>query len=87
MLPIRCFTCNKFIGDAWKPYCKGKLTQPNGAVLDEMNLTRICCRRMLLTHVTVIDDIMHFSNADSVLDESQTRLFCEVKDERTVKCV
>lgn len=37
------------------------LKQPNpastGAILDELGLTRICCRRHMLAHVDLIDDI------------------------------
>lgn len=28
-----------------------------GHILDELNVTKYCCRRMLLSHVEIIDDI------------------------------
>lgn len=30
---------------------------PRGIILDEMGITRICCRRVLLTHVDLVDVI------------------------------
>jgi len=30
---------------------------PEGEVLDELGLTRYCCRKVLLTHIELIDDI------------------------------
>ena len=35
----------------------GFYDQRLGALLDELHLTRICCRRHLLCHVDLIDDI------------------------------
>ena len=35
----------------------GFYDQRLGALLDELGLTRICCRRHLLCHVDLIDDI------------------------------
>jgi len=31
-----------------------------GKVLDSMGITRYCCRRMLLSHVDIIDEILKF---------------------------
>ena len=30
---------------------------PEGKILDELNLKRYCCRRMMLGHVNLIDDM------------------------------
>ena len=30
---------------------------PEGKILDELNLRRYCCRRMMLGHVNLIDDM------------------------------
>ena len=50
LIPIRCFTCNKVIANKWISY--GDLIR-NGttpaAALDELRMTRDCCRRMFLT--------------------------------------
>ena len=61
IIPIRCFTCGKVIGDKWESFSKrvtvGELP---GEVLDDIIVTRYCCRRMLLSHVDIIDEILKF---------------------------
>ena len=61
IIPVRCFSCGKVIGDKWEPFsrrvARGELP---GEVLDDLDLTRYCCRRMLLSHVEIIDEILRF---------------------------
>jgi len=58
---VRCFTCGKVIGHLYEPYLdrlnKGELSEK---ILDDMGLTRYCCRRMLLTHVDLIDELLDY---------------------------
>lgn len=60
LIPIRCFTCNKVIGNKWDPYCKLIETIEPAQALDKLGLTRYCCRRMLLSHVDVIDQLLEY---------------------------
>ena len=52
IIPVRCFTCGKVIGHLWEKY---KKEIENGRspkeVLDELGVTRYCCRAVFLTHV------------------------------------
>lgn len=59
IIPVRCFSCGKVIGDKWKPYVEriSKGEKPKD-VLDDLGLKRYCCRRMLITHVEIIDEIL-----------------------------
>ena len=58
---MRCFTCGKLIGDKWEDFARRvKEGEDAGKVLDDLGLSRYCCRRMLLSHVEVIDDIIKF---------------------------
>jgi len=61
MKPIRCFTCGKLLGDKYEEFerrvIKGE--SPDRA-LDELGVKRYCCRRMLLTSVDLMDEIMKF---------------------------
>tara|TARA_B110001450_G_scaffold127246_1_gene119733 strand:- start:2264 stop:2494 length:231 start_codon:yes stop_codon:yes gene_type:complete len=75
IIPVRCFTCGKVIGDKWLDYNnlrvkynknKGEDTiidlsnvkkTPEGKAMDELNITRICCRRMFLGQTDLIDII------------------------------
>ena len=62
IIPIRCFTCGNLIADKWDEYNQLK---DNGVAPEEifkkLDLERYCCRRMLIAHVDLIDDIMKFS--------------------------
>ncbi|UCB59896.1 MAG: DNA-directed RNA polymerase subunit N [Candidatus Bathyarchaeota archaeon] len=61
IIPVRCFTCGKVIGDKWEDFAQRvKEGDDAGKVLDDLGLTRYCCRRMLLSHVEIIDEIIKF---------------------------
>jgi DNA-directed RNA polymerase I, II, and III subunit RPABC5 len=91
LIPIRCYTCGKVVGNKWEAYQElvsglrdaartGKdpevvatgddsefhiqdsgipkgMKTPEGKAMDLLGLKRYCCRRMLLTHVNIIDHI------------------------------
>lgn len=69
IIPVRCMTCGKVLADKWE-YYKSKIQQlekkkthknfdtiQTKEVLDEIGLTRYCCRRVFLGHVDLIDEI------------------------------
>ncbi|MHA1506766.1 MAG: DNA-directed RNA polymerase subunit N [Candidatus Asgardarchaeia archaeon] len=59
MFPIRCFTCGKVIGHLWEEYIRRvNEGEDPGKVLDELGVKRYCCRRMFLSHVEIVDDII-----------------------------
>ena len=75
IIPVKCFTCGKVIGNKWNFYVRevrkkkienGQdlekviyLTNNNikktveGDVMDQLGLTRMCCRRHMLPHVDI----------------------------------
>ena len=82
IIPVRCFTCHKVLGDKWEYYSKKvtehqnkqhktefdledlKITDKKGIffsdnykgnIMDELGITKICCRRHMLGHVDLID--------------------------------
>ncbi len=59
IIPVRCFTCGKPIGHLYAKYQERVEAgeSPKG-VLDDLGLERYCCRRMILTHVELIDDAL-----------------------------
>ncbi len=66
IIPVRCFTCGKVIGNKYETY----LTYGNGQeklALDELKLNRYCCRRMLLTHVNLIDKLLSYNSLQNKL--------------------
>ena len=65
IIPVRCFTCNKIVGNKWELYLKMQETcKDNDVILDNLGLKRYCCRRMLLTHVEVIDNLLSYSTTN-----------------------
>jgi DNA-directed RNA polymerase subunit N len=65
IIPIRCFTCGSLIADKWYEFAQRvQQGEDPGKVLDEMGITRYCCRRMFLSHVEVIDKILLFSGVE-----------------------
>ncbi|MHA2038435.1 MAG: DNA-directed RNA polymerase subunit N [Promethearchaeota archaeon] len=65
IIPIRCFTCSKVVANKWIPYENmiNEGVEPKEA-LDRLGLKRQCCRRMLFTHVDLIEPIMEYSTYD-----------------------
>mgnify|MGYP003976756627 FL=1 len=85
IIPIRCFTCSKVIGDLWEEYDrkvndlkntnKKKFTiedititseedslknfddNHQNKILNDLGITKMCCRRHMLGHVNLIDKI------------------------------
>ena len=61
MIPVRCFTCGALIGDKWESFARRvKNGEAPNKVLDDLGLTRYCCRRMILSNVEVIDEILKY---------------------------
>lgn len=61
MIPVRCFTCGKVVGDKWEEYDRRvKSGEKVSNVLDDLGLIRYCCRRMLISNVEIIDEILKF---------------------------
>lgn len=64
IIPIKCFTCGKVLANKWIAYEEQvKKIDENeaqhssfdkhsrGKILDDLGLTKICCRRHMLGHV------------------------------------
>lgn len=66
IIPVRCFTCGNIMGNKWDEF-KRLLEEEGGenakSILDRLGLHRFCCRRMLLTHVDVINSMLQYTAA------------------------
>ena len=74
IIPVRCYSCGKVIGHLWDKY-QSSLT--NGVTSDEaltnIGLKRYCCRRMVLSHVDLIDKLLMYSKDVEVENEYEQK--------------
>jgi DNA-directed RNA polymerase subunit N len=58
MIPVRCVTCGKVISTVWEEFKRRRDAGEDPAqVLTDLGLERYCCRRMLLSHKEIVDDL------------------------------
>ena len=72
IIPVRCFTCGKVISGVYEAYKKryeeykkavdaGEKPKENPKmILDDLEVDRYCCRRMILTHVDLVGEAAPF---------------------------
>ena len=71
IIPVRCFSCGKVIASDYVKFSsKMKDIRSNGreptheeisSAIDELGVHRYCCRRMILSHTDLIDEVLPFS--------------------------
>ncbi len=59
LVPVRCFSCNKVIGDKYEEWLKevNKHKKDNKEILDDLGLERYCCRRHMISTVDLMEII------------------------------
>ena len=61
IIPIRCFSCGKLIADIYQPYIDLLEKGVNSdEAFKQLGINRFCCRRMVVAHVDLIDDLLRF---------------------------
>jgi len=61
IIPVRCMTCGKVIGSSWEEFKKRcEKGEDPGDVMDDLGLERYCCRRILISHEDLIEDIIPY---------------------------
>jgi DNA-directed RNA polymerase subunit N len=64
IIPVRCFGCGKPIGYMWEEYKKRiESGEEAGKVLDDLKLTRYCCRAALLGHADMLSEVTKFKKS------------------------
>ena len=61
LIPVRCFTCGNLIADKFDDYQTKLIAgEDPEKVLNDLQINRYCCRRMLLTTVETIQQVIPF---------------------------
>jgi len=59
MIPVRCYTCGKVIGSSYNGFLnRVRMGENPEAVLDSLGIERYCCRRMIVSHADLSEDII-----------------------------
>eukprot|EP00515_Schizochytrium_aggregatum_P004622 CAMPEP_0202044778 /NCGR_PEP_ID=MMETSP0963-20130614/270_1 /ASSEMBLY_ACC=CAM_ASM_000494 /TAXON_ID=4773 /ORGANISM="Schizochytrium aggregatum, Strain ATCC28209" /LENGTH=69 /DNA_ID=CAMNT_0048609317 /DNA_START=71 /DNA_END=280 /DNA_ORIENTATION=- len=61
IIPVRCFTCGKVIGNKYEDYMSLLSEYSEAYVLNMLSVNRYCCRRMLITHVDLIVKLLNYN--------------------------
>ena len=68
IIPVRCFTCGKVISQVYEEFRKRyneyqkavhsgeKPKETPKQILDDVGIDRYCCRRMIISHVDLIQE-------------------------------
>ena len=64
IIPVRCMSCGKPLGHLWEEYKKRiDSGEEAGKVLEDLGLTRYCCRATLLGHADMLPEVTKFKKA------------------------
>ena len=64
LVPVRCFTCGNLVADKFEEYQnRVKSGEDPAKILDSLGIERYWCRRMLLTTVETIQQVIPFYEA------------------------
>ena len=62
LFPVRCFSCNKVIGNKIDLYEKLQNQMDNNYIFEHLGIKRYCCKRMFLGHIDdkidIIDNLL-----------------------------
>ena len=62
LIPVRCFSCGTLIGDKFEVFSKRvEEGEKPDKVLDDLQVMRWCYRRMIISHIDLIDEFLPFT--------------------------
>ena len=64
LIPVRCFTCGNLIANKYGEYStRIKAGEDPAEVMDSLHLKRYCCRRMFVSSVETIYQVIPYYEA------------------------
>lgn len=61
IIPVRCMSCGKPIAQKWEEFNERRNKGEDlKLIMDDLDLSRYCCRSHMMTHVDLIDEIARF---------------------------
>ena len=61
IIPVRCFTCGTVIGELYEKFLQRvEMGEKPDEVLDTLGLDRFCCRKMIVAHADLIDEVIPY---------------------------
>lgn len=61
IIPVRCFTCGKVIGSLYESFVsRTEMGEKPDEVLDSLGIERFCCRKMIIAHADLIDEVIPY---------------------------
>jgi DNA-directed RNA polymerase subunit N len=63
IIPVRCLTCGFIVADKYESWLEAieKGDRSRREILDDLGVHKICCRRMLISQVDLVDIILPYS--------------------------
>lgn len=62
IVPVRCFTCGYPVARHWEEFSRRvRAGEDPKRVLDSLGVRRYCCRRTLISHVSLVGDVIFYS--------------------------
>ncbi|MFH1785931.1 MAG: DNA-directed RNA polymerase subunit N [Candidatus Micrarchaeota archaeon] len=58
--PVRCFTCGSVIGHLYEQYKMSLNDKKPDVIMDELGVDRYCCRRMFMSHVDIVQNVLRY---------------------------
>jgi DNA-directed RNA polymerase subunit N len=61
IVPVRCFSCGKVVSQEYEEFVnRVEKGEDPKKVLDELGVERYCCRRIIFSHVDLMDEITKY---------------------------
>lgn len=58
--PVRCFSCGTVLAHLYDRYKELSKTKSAEEALDDLGVRRYCCRRMFISHVDIVNQVIKY---------------------------